>query len=115
MSHVSWQRGVTFCLSPHYGIHNAREAHAWFLSLMRTREEFEVEMDEPSEWPVPFCSETVRQVMVESLSACAPPSRSVASACSYLAAFPAQQSFPTRPAAIAPSITLEGVSQWLRD
>ncbi len=28
-------------------------------------EEFEVETDRAGEWPVPFCSETVRQVLVE--------------------------------------------------
>ncbi len=31
---------VTFGLSPRYGIHNAREAHDWFLSLMQSNEEF---------------------------------------------------------------------------
>ena len=30
---------VTFRLSPRYGIHDAREAHQWFLSLMREHEE----------------------------------------------------------------------------
>ncbi len=56
---------VTFRLSPRYGIHNAREAHDWFLEMMRNCEEFEVETDVPGEWPVPVCSETVRQVVVE--------------------------------------------------
>jgi len=40
-------------------------AHDWFLGMMRTHDEFEVETDEPGEWPVPFWSETVRQVVVE--------------------------------------------------
>ncbi len=31
---------VSFRLSPSYGIHTAREAHDWFLSLMRENEEF---------------------------------------------------------------------------
>ncbi len=56
---------VSFRLSPSYGIHTARKAHDWFLSLMREHEEFEVETDRAGEWPVPFCSETVRQVVVE--------------------------------------------------
>ena len=55
---------VSFSLSPSYGIHTAREAHAWFLQMMQSNEEFEVETDEPGEWPVPFCSETVRRVVV---------------------------------------------------
>ncbi len=37
---------------------------AGFLS-MREHEEFEVETDKPGEWPVPFSSDTVRQVVVE--------------------------------------------------
>ena len=53
---------VTFRISPSYGIHSAREAHDWFLRLMQDFEEFEVLTDEPGEWPVPFCSETVRSV-----------------------------------------------------
>ena len=56
---------VTFRLSPSYGIHDAREAHDWFLSMMSEHEEFEVETDVAGEWLVPFCSETVRRVMVE--------------------------------------------------
>ena len=56
---------VTFRLSPHNGIHSAREAHDWFLRMMQEHEEFEVETDQPGEWPVPFCSESVRRVMVE--------------------------------------------------
>ena len=55
---------VSFRLSPHYGIRSAREAHDWFLHMMREHEEFEVETDQPGEWPVPFWSETVRQVVV---------------------------------------------------
>ena len=45
---------VTFGLSPSYGILEAREAHDWFLEMMREHEEFEVETDEPGEWPMPF-------------------------------------------------------------
>ncbi len=56
---------VSFRLSPRYGIHNAREAHDWFLQMMREHEEFEVETDRAGEWPVPFWSETVLQVVVE--------------------------------------------------
>ena len=56
---------VSFGLAPSYGIHNAREAHDWFLEMMTENEEFEVETDELGEWPVPFCSETVRRVVVE--------------------------------------------------
>ena len=56
---------VTFGLSPSYGIHTAREAHEWFLSLMREHEEFEVETDRAGEAPFSFWSETVRRVVVE--------------------------------------------------
>ena len=56
---------VTFSLAASYGIHNAREAHEWFLCMMRDHEEFEVETDEPGEPPLSFWSETVRGVMVE--------------------------------------------------
>ena len=56
---------VSFRLSPSYGIDTAREAHDWFLRMITEHEEFEVETDEPGEWPVPFWSETVRQVVVE--------------------------------------------------
>ena len=28
---------VTFGLAPSYGIHNARDAHDWFLDMMRAR------------------------------------------------------------------------------
>ena len=55
---------VTFRLSPRYGILTAREAHNWFLEMMRDCEEFEVETDVVGELPVPFSSETVRQVVV---------------------------------------------------
>ncbi len=56
---------VSFRLSPSYGLHTARDVHDWFLAMLRNCEEFEVETDVPGEWPVPFCTETVRQVMVE--------------------------------------------------
>jgi len=32
---------------------------------MREHEEFEVMTDKPGEWPMPFSSDTVRQVVVE--------------------------------------------------
>ena len=54
---------VTFGLSHSYGLLTAREAHDWFLGMMRTHEEFEVETDESGEWPMPFWSETVRTVV----------------------------------------------------
>ena len=56
---------VCLRLSPRYGIHNALEAHDWFLGLMQSNEEFEVETDRAGESPMPFWSETVRGVMVE--------------------------------------------------
>ena len=56
---------VTFRLSPSYGLLTAREAHDWFLSLMREHEEFEVETDVAGEPPLSFWTETVRGVMVE--------------------------------------------------
>ncbi len=56
---------VSFRLSPSYGLHTALEVHDWFLSMMRENEEFEVETDRAGEAPIPFCSETVRGVMVE--------------------------------------------------
>ncbi len=56
---------VTFGLSPSYGIHTARDAHDWFLRMMREHEEFEVETDRAGEPPLSFWSETVRRVMVE--------------------------------------------------
>ena len=58
---------MTFGLSPRYGIHTARDAHDWFLRMMRDQEEFEVETDRPGEPPLSFWSETVRQVVVHSL------------------------------------------------
>ncbi len=57
--------GVSFRPSPSYGVLTAREAHDWFLSLMQSNDEFEVETDEPGEPPLSFWSETVRGVMVE--------------------------------------------------
>jgi hypothetical protein len=56
---------VSFALSPSYGIHTAREAHDWFLSMMREHEEFEVETDWDAQWPVPFWSAMVRRVVVK--------------------------------------------------
>ena len=56
---------VSFRLSPRYGLGSAREAHDWFLAMLRNCEEFEVETDKAGEWPVPFSSETVRRVVVE--------------------------------------------------
>ncbi len=56
---------VSFSLSPSYGLLTARDAHDWFLEMMHDHEEFEVETDRAGEWPVPFSSETVRQVVVE--------------------------------------------------
>ena len=56
---------VSFRLSPRYGIDSARDAHDWFLYMMQEHEEFEVETDQAGEWLVPFCSETVKRVMVE--------------------------------------------------
>ena len=56
---------VTFCLSPRYGIHTAREAHEWFLLMMRSHDEFVLETDKAGESPMPFWSDTVRRVVVE--------------------------------------------------
>ena len=56
---------VTFGLSPSYGLNNAREAHDWFLCMMREHEEFEVETDKAGELPMLFWTETIRRVMVE--------------------------------------------------
>ncbi len=53
---------ICFRLSPRYGIHTAREAHEWFLSML---EDFEVETDRAEEAPMTFGSETVWQVVVE--------------------------------------------------
>ena len=56
---------MTFRLSPSYGLLTARDAHDWFLRMMREHGEFEVETDVEGEWPIPFSSYTVRQVVVE--------------------------------------------------
>ena len=56
---------VTFRLSRRYGIHTAREAHDWFLRMLREHEEFEVLTDEPGELSMPFFGETVRRVVVK--------------------------------------------------
>ena len=56
---------VTFRLSRRYGIHTARDAHDWFLGMMREHEEFEVETNRAGEPPFSFWSETVRRVVVE--------------------------------------------------
>ena len=55
---------VTFGLARPYGIDTAREAHEWFIDTMHEHEEFEVETYKAGEWPVPFWSETVTQVVV---------------------------------------------------
>ncbi len=55
--------GVSFSLSPSYGVHTAREAHEWFLTMIVEHEEFEVETDVTGE-ALPFWSETVRRVVV---------------------------------------------------
>ena len=60
---------VSFRLSPRYGLGSAREAHDWFVAMLRNCEEFEVETDQAGEAPMPFWSETVRQVVVEELKA----------------------------------------------
>jgi len=56
---------VSFGLSPSYGVHTAREAHEWFLLMMRSHDEFVVETDCAGEAPMPFYTETVRRVVVE--------------------------------------------------
>ena len=56
---------MSFRLSPSYGLLTAREAHEWFLLMMRSHDEFEVETDRAGEPPLSFWSETVRGVMVE--------------------------------------------------
>ena len=48
---------VTFGLAAFYGIHSAREAHEWFLLMMRSHDEFEVETGRAGESPLPFWSE----------------------------------------------------------
>ena len=56
---------VTFRLSPSYGLLTASEVHEWFLSMMRSHDEFVVETDCAGEAPIPFYTETVRRVVVE--------------------------------------------------
>jgi len=56
---------VTCRLSPSYGLTTGHEFHEWFIEMMHKYEEFEVETDRAGAWPVPFCSETVRRVLVE--------------------------------------------------
>ena len=56
---------ITFGLSRRYGIHTARDAHDWFLGMMREHNELVVETDRAGEPPLSFWSETVRGVMVE--------------------------------------------------
>ena len=56
---------VSFGLSPRYGILTARDRHDWFLMMMREHDEFEVETDVAGELPMPFWTDTVRQVVVE--------------------------------------------------
>ena len=56
---------VSFRPSPSYGLHTAREAHDWFLLMMRSHDEFVVETDRAGEAPMPFYTETVRRVVVE--------------------------------------------------
>ena len=56
---------MTFRLAASYGIHSAREAHDWFLLMMRSHDGFVVETDRAGELPISFWSETVRQVVVE--------------------------------------------------
>ena len=46
-------RWRTSGLSPSYGLLTTREAHEWFLRMMREHEEFEVETDQAGEWPMP--------------------------------------------------------------
>ncbi len=45
---------VTFGLAPSYGIHSARDAHDWFLLMMRSHDEFVVETDRAGESPLSF-------------------------------------------------------------
>ncbi len=56
---------VSSGLSPSYGFSTARDAHDWFMRMMREHEEFEVETDKAREPPFSFWSETVRRVVVE--------------------------------------------------
>ena len=54
---------VTFSLSPSYGLLTARDAHEWFIEMMREHEEFWVETDKPREWPMPFWSDGCSWIM----------------------------------------------------
>ena len=54
---------MTFRLSPSYGLTTGHEANEWFIDMLRDHEEFEVETDRAGEAPMPFWSETVRQVV----------------------------------------------------
>ncbi len=45
---------VSFGLSLGYGILTARDAHAWFLLMMRAHDEFVVETDRAGQWPMPL-------------------------------------------------------------
>ncbi len=56
---------MSFRPSPSYGLHTAREAHEWFIDMLREYEEFVVETDCAGEAPIPFYTETVRRVVVE--------------------------------------------------
>ena len=56
---------MCFGPSASYGLLTAREAHDWFLLMMRSHDEFVVETDRAGEPPLSFRSETVRGVMVE--------------------------------------------------
>ncbi len=56
---------VTFRLSPSYGLRTGHEVNEWFIEMMYQHEEFEVEPDRAGELPIPFCSETIRGVMME--------------------------------------------------
>ncbi len=62
---------MTFGLSPSYGIHNAREAHDWFLEMMREHEEFVVETDRAGEEAMPFWSERYSGWLLRDLMAVA--------------------------------------------
>ena len=56
---------MSFGLSPSYGFSTAKDAHEWFMRMMREHDEFEVETDRAGELPVPSSSDTVRRVVVE--------------------------------------------------
>jgi len=55
---------VSFALAPSYGLLTARDAHEWFIGLVREQDEFEVKTDWDAQWPIPFWSATVRRVVV---------------------------------------------------